>query len=106
MNSINKTKLYFTYNNIPKYLEFNCYIPETEDSPYGNLWGLLEKNEEYKFCRDDGPSVEYNFGPRIWKSSKCEKYFWGSYKLNSWAQNTNHLLCKICYDFCKQECFI
>lgn len=106
-----KTKVYFTKNGIPQYLEFDEYIPfknkfyQVKDIP-GNLWELLVEDQEYKFCRDDGPAVVYKFGSRLWKSSKCDKHHWGNYlKLNNWSRNTNHLICEICMDFCNQQCF-
>ena len=99
-----RTKVYYTINNIPQYNEFDDFLPD-------NLYQLLVENKEYKFCRDDGPTVEYSFGDKIWKSSKCKIYFWNNWddwhnQLFDWAVNTNHLICLNCDEFCKQECFL
>ena len=99
-------KLYYTINGVKHFNEFEEVIPN-------DLFNLLIQNKEYKFCRDDGPAVEYSFGDKIWKSSKCTNYFctlnmnfsYNFSQLNNWAKNTDHLICKSCKEFCKQKCF-
>ena len=114
-----KTKVYYTINGVPYYNEFDKNLPENFDlyqvknkNIPGNLFDLLfDEKENYKFCRDDGPAVDYFDGKLIFKSSKCEDllFFYDdnySGDLSDYCNNTNHLTCSSCNKFCKQRCFI
>lgn len=63
--------------------------------------------EEYFFNgslhKDDGPAIVY------FENNIISNYFFylegNNIGIYSFVQQTNHLICKICYDFCKQSCF-
>lgn len=122
MKKPDKTQIYYTVNGIHHYDEFKNLIPTNynelylEENPNYkgplNLWQLLKENKEYKFCRDDGPagiyaskSLSSKVSYAFWQSSKCDNYYW-THCPSTWAKKTNHLLCKQCYKFCNQECFL
>ena len=121
MKNPDKTQVYYTVNGIPHYDEFKHLIPTDSNKLYLeenpnyngplNLYELLKENKEYKFCRDDGPAgiyPTYVYSSRqsyaFWQSSKCTSYHWTNIPM-TWAINTNHLLCKQCFNFCNQKCF-
>ena len=109
-----KTKVYYTVNEVPHYNEFDYYIPQNfifyqakDKSIPGNLWELFcFQQNGYKFCRDDGPAVEYTSGELIFQSSKCKRFAWNFEDKLIFAKNTNHIICKNCNRFCNQRCFI
>ena len=109
---MNKTKIYFTKNNIPQYVETDavglCYY-YIDNS---NLFSLINKtNSVYKLGRDDGPTIQYNNGDKIYRSAKStlksyDKWIHVSIThILIFANDTNHLICKFCKRFCKQNCF-
>ena len=67
---------------------------------------FTSKNEYFfngLYHRDNGPAIEY-FENNI--MSNCCFYLEGKYiEIYSFAQKTNHLMCKNCKIFCKQSCF-
>ena len=92
---------------------YNCLIITKEDKFYYD-----DINNEY-FTIGNGNKAFFNKngnlhnvnGPAIFPINKKNIQFYGYY-LNDvfcskmfFAENTNHLICKRCRDFCKQSCF-
>lgn len=108
-------KIYLLINNIPKYLEIessldSCYIFDKKTSLY---FLINDPNSSCRLGRDDGPAIKYHNGPSIFRSTKsCYKFFYKSENhysneyINLFKNETNHLLCQSCNDFCNQKCFL
>ena len=95
--------------------EHREYFIETEGGSkfYFNLEG--------KFHRIGRPAINYCDGEKKWKENgknhrldgpahiyNSNKYYWINskhYSEKEFAEETKHLICKSCGDFCRQKCF-
>lgn len=97
---------------LPKYRdyyfnEFNKHFhDEKNDILYGEndickFYFKLNKTYCYEFHRLDGPAfIRKKFpGVFFWINNYC------CFDENEFANKTDHLICKNCRKFCKQECF-
>ena len=60
----------------------------------GRKW-WIENGKEHRL---DGPAYIYNSYKNYWINDK-------NYTKKEFAKETNHLICKLCCNFCKQTCF-
>lgn len=114
-----RTKIWYQKDGVPQYKEIggSGYVPfvdsfghqyySNEDKTIpNNFWNLLrEKLDGYSFYRDDGPSVIHVNGLNYYCSFNNGKIISGFSSTWVFAKSTNHLICNVCYNFCKQNCF-
>ena len=62
-------------------------------------------NQVGEIHRDDGPASIWNFGIYFWLNDECIFSSMTGTSASKFAGKTNHLICKLCGVFCKQQCF-
>ena len=107
---IDRTKIWYQKDGISQYKEIFGYVPSVnifgsnyqivDKSVPENFWQCLFENlNGYTLSKDDGPCIIHINGINYYSlDGKC-------IFTKSFAEKTNHLICKLCNDFCKQSCF-
>ena len=105
MNSYFNLKFYIENNeiNLEKIKQtINYHFPQ----PIPNYIYLFY-GKNFKFQFNNEKNLNNIAGPAF-ESKKIKKYFINGIQFNEseFGYKTGHLLCKYCYNFCKQSCFI